>query len=109
MVVENIHHAVYNGVKMLRTQIYLPEYEYKRLKLKAKSVNKTFAEVVRDLLRLGFAKEEEEKVLSQKRKNYKKTGAQFLLQLARDAKRLGFKGSRDASVTIDQVVYDLEK
>lgn len=89
----------------MRTQIYLPEYEYKRLKDRAKVQDKTFAQVIRDLLRLGLSEEKRQR----ETKKPKASGAQYLLQMAKEAERLGFEGPRDMSTTVDEVIYGLKK
>lgn len=93
---------------MLRTQIYLPEYEYKKLREKARVSNKTFAQTVRELLQLGIEREEE-KAKKRNNQKVKKSGARFLLGMAREAERLGFEGPPDSSVTIDQTLYGFKK
>lgn len=91
---------------MLRTQIYLPEYEYKKLREKAKNANKTFAQVVRELLSLGLEKEVETKRHNEKKKRL--SAGELLLLMAEEAERLGFEGPKDGSLTIDEVVYGLK-
>lgn len=92
---------------MLRTQIYLPEYEYKKLKEKARAQEKTFAEVVRELLRRGMEKESAEE--GKQRKKKKLSGGEFLLSLAKEAERLKLGGAKNASTTVDEVVYGFKK
>lgn len=92
---------------MLRTQIYLPEYEYKRLKAKARREEKTLAQTVRELLRIGFEKEKETKRTGANKK--KLSGGEFLLSLARLGDKLNVDLGSDASLTIDEVVYGLKK
>ncbi len=92
---------------MLRTQIYLPEYKYKRLKEKAKSANKTLAQTVRELLDLGLEREEEQVKLGKKRK--KLSAGEFLLTLAKRGQELGVDAGSDASVTIDETIYGFKR
>lgn len=78
------------------------------LKEKAKNANKTLAQVVRELLKLGAEKEKEDQ--SSKKKDKKKMSAgEFLLSLAEEAERRGFEGPPDMSVTIDETLYGLKK
>lgn len=93
---------------MLRTQIYLPKYDYKKLKERAQKEEKTLAQVVRELIKLGLERAEKAK-LAKKNSKPQKTGADFLLEMAKEAERLGFEGSSDSSVTVDEVLYGLKK
>ena len=95
---------------MIRTQIYLPEYEYRKLKEKAKVADKTFAQVVREFIRVGLNQEESKTFKKKKTKlKPKMSGAEYLLEMAREAERLGFEGPPDSSVTVDEVLYGLKK
>ena len=76
--------------------MYLPEQLDEKIKQTAKRQNKSKAAVMRDALEKGIKKVEEEESGS----------GDVMLKLAELGKRYKFKGPKDSSVRIDELLWD---
>lgn len=77
---------------MIRTQIYLPEKQYKELIQIAKRENTSMAQVIRLYIKTGLRKEE----------TVDKSGREVMLSLIGIAKG---KGPKDLSTNLDHYLY----
>ena len=81
---------------MIRTQVYLTEEQAQDIKLRAKRENKHEAEVIRELLSMGF---------KASRSTSSETTGEALLRLARLGEKLQVKAQPDLSARIDDILY----
>ena len=81
---------------MIRTQVYLTEDQARDIKLRAKRQNKREAEVIRELLSMGF---------KASRNAGRETTGEALLRLARLGEKLQVKAQPDLSARIDDILY----
>ncbi len=84
---------------MIRTQVYLTEEQAQDIKLRAKRENKREAEVIRELLSMGF---------NVSRSASRETTGEALLRLARLGEKLQVKAPSDLSSRIDDFLYGNE-
>ena len=84
---------------MLRTQIYLPEDQVRLVKRIAFRQNISVSEAIRRLIKKGMNKG---KKVESKRNNCGK----WLIELAREAKHMNFKGPQDLASNLDRYLYD---
>lgn len=80
---------------MLKTYLYLPEDLNQQIISAATSQNKSKAEIIRQALRKGIVPAQEHKTSS----------ADFLLKLAEIGKKHKFKGPKDGSQRIDELLW----
>jgi ribosomal protein S16 len=90
---------------MVRTQVYLPESQKRRLKRRAIQKGVTFSETVRELIDKSFELEKEKEKEKATEGSKSKNGAELLLEIARDAEKYGFSGPTDGSVNHDKYIY----
>ena len=83
---------------MLRTQIYLPASQLKRLKKTAWEQNSSVSEVIRDTLEEKF-----ETKTSKKMKN--DNVGDWLLSLEKEVRKLKVSGPKDLSKNVDKYLY----
>jgi len=81
---------------MIMTQIYLTEEQARDIKLKAKREDKAEAEIIRELVDMGFRVSENQ--------NRESTG-EGLLRLAKLGEKLQVKSPPDVSSRIDDILY----
>lgn len=84
---------------MIRTQLYLPEELYTRLKLMAKREKKPTAQLIREKLHAGILRDEKKQP----------TAGEALLGLAELGKKLNIHLEPDFSSKIDDYLYGEEK
>jgi SRSO17 transposase len=85
---------------MIRTQVYLTEDQARDIKLRAKRQNKPEAEVIRELVNIGFQ--------ASQSAGGESTG-DALLRLAKLGEKLQLKSSPDLSSRIDDILYGNEE
>jgi len=81
---------------MIRTQVYFTPEQMRDIKLRAKREDKAEAEVIRELVELGFSVSENQ--------NRESTG-EGLLRLAKLGEKLQVKSPPDVSSRIDDILY----
>ena len=81
---------------MIRTQVFLTEEQARDIKLRAKREQKREAEVIRELLNMGF---------HASRSTRGETTGDALLRLAKLGERLRVKAPADVSSRIDDYLY----
>lgn len=91
--------AIYYNMIMLKTYLYIPEQLDEKIKLAAKTQNKSKAEVIRQALQEGLNIVEKQN----------KGGAEILLELAELTKRNKVRGPKDLSVNHDYYLWGGKK
>lgn len=89
---------------MIRTQVYLPQYQIKFLKDLALTNETTMSEELRkslDAIRRVKSK-------PQKKNKVELSAGEYLLEMAKEARKLGFKGPKDLATNIDKYLYGSE-
>jgi len=81
---------------MVRTQVYLTEEQARDIKLLAQRENKHEAEVIRELLDIGF---------DASRNTSRETTGEAMLRLAKLGEKLQVKAPADLSSHIDDYLY----
>jgi hypothetical protein len=81
---------------MIRTQVFLTEEQARDIKLRAKREKKREAEVIRELLNMGF---------NASRSPRGETTGEALLRLAKLGEKLRVKAPADLSSRIDDYLY----
>ena len=81
---------------MIRTQVFLTEEQARDIKLRAKREQKREAEVIRELLNMGF---------NASRSPRGETTGEALLRLAKLGEKLRVKAPADLSSRIDDYLY----
>ena len=81
---------------MIRTQVYLTEEQARDIKLLAQRENKHEAEVIRELLDIGF---------DASRNTSRETTGEAMLRLAKLGEKLQVKAPADLSSRIDDYLY----
>jgi hypothetical protein len=81
---------------MIRTQVFLTEEQARDIKLRAKREKKREAEVIRELLNMGF---------NASRSARGETTGEALLRLAKLGEKLRVKAPADLSSRIDDYLY----
>jgi len=81
---------------MVRTQVYFTDEQMRDIKLRAKREEKPEAEVIRELVDLGFSVSESQ--------NRESTG-EALLRLAKLGEKLQVKAPANLSARIDDILY----
>jgi hypothetical protein len=81
---------------MIRTQVFLTEEQARDIKLRAKREKKREAEVIRELLNMGF---------NASRSARGETTGEALLRLARLGEKLRVEAPSDLSTRIDDYLY----
>jgi hypothetical protein len=81
---------------MIRTQVYLTKEQARDIKLRAQRENKHEAEVIRELLNVGF---------DASRNASRETTGEALLRLAKLGEKLQVKAPADLSSHIDDYLY----
>ncbi len=81
-------------LSMLRTYLYIPDHLGKKIKITSKEENKSKAQVVREVMELGFKTKE------------RKSGGETLLKIAELGKKYNLKGPRDLSKNHDKYLWD---
>ncbi|OGK23643.1 hypothetical protein A3A46_02205 [Candidatus Roizmanbacteria bacterium RIFCSPLOWO2_01_FULL_37_13] len=89
---------------MIRTQIYLPENQTEKLKELAYKQHISVSEVVRRTIDEKIIKTKPSVKQKKTIKKYKNAG-EWLLSMARDAERRGFKGPKDLASNVDKYLY----
>ena len=80
---------------MLKTYLYIPDQLEERINLTAKTQNKSKAEVIRQALEKGITQVSQQGTAS----------AQVLLKLAELGKQQNFKGPKDSSDRMDELLW----
>lgn len=80
---------------MLKTYLYIPDHINEKIDRTAKAQKKAKAEVIRQALEEGLSAIEKKK----------SGGAESLLKLAEIGRRANFKGPRDSSTRIDELLW----
>lgn len=88
---------------MIRTQIYLPENQIARLKQLAYQEDISVSEIIRRTIKEKFTLKIKKSRVTKKRK-YKNAG-EWLLSMAKEAERKGFKGPKDLASNVDKYLY----
>jgi len=86
---------------MVRTQIYLPENQIEKLKRLAYDEKKSLSEMIRIYIDQGLKFKLRIKTGNSKDKNV----GDWLLSLAKEAKRKKIKGPKDLASNIDKYLY----
>lgn len=86
---------------MHRTQVYFPEEVLEILRQEAEEKNTTLAHVIRKKIEKTMPK------LKKKKKKYKNAG-DLLLEMAKEAERLGASGPKDLATDPDKYLYGSE-
>lgn len=81
---------------MIRTQVYLTEEQSRDIKLRAKREKKPEAEVIRELVSIGF---------NASRNAGQETTGEALLRIAKLGEKLQIKAQPDLSARIDDILY----
>jgi len=89
---------------MIRTQIYLPENHIEKLKEIAYQQKLSVSEIVRRTIDEKIIKTKQSVKRKKIVKKYKNAGG-WLLSMARDAERKGFKGPKDLASSVDKYLY----
>ena len=88
---------------MVRTQIYLPEDQIARLKQLAYQEDISLSEVIRRAIKEKITLKNKKSQVRKERK-YKSAG-EWLLSMAKEAERKGFKGPKDLASHVDKYLY----
>ena len=86
---------------MVRTQIYLPQSQLDFLRARARKYNSTVSEEVRRAV-ICLESPETEPATQQ-------SAGEWLMSLAKEAKRLKIKGPKDLSTNLDKYLYGSKK
>ena len=89
---------------MIRTQVYLPQTQIKFLKDLARANETTMSEELRkslDTIRRVKPK-------PRKKNKVELSAGEYLLEMAKEARKLGFKGPKDLATNLDKYLYGSE-
>ncbi len=84
---------------MARTQVYFEPEVLDYLRQEAIRKKTTLAQIIRTKVIANMP------AVRKKTVRKKMTGADFLLKMAKDAERLGFKGPKDLASNVDKYLY----